>query len=202
MNPAALHAAAQCLVYYEARSEVCSDANAPSLHRREFEMWFKCSSRWPGRTRVLVSGREPVQRAWRVRGGPAAAAAGEIGAERGRVKAVDHRVAAGVQVPEHEEQVMDVLGRDLQHLRLEPVPDAQQIVGRPADHERQDDDDGHLQRLHPGLRDHVCAAASQRLACCRDKLRISDQRRSSNRRALHSQKIKLIMGSIPRECMN
>ncbi len=107
-------------------------------------------------------------------GRPAAAAAGEIGAERGRVEAVDHRVAAGVQIPEHEEQVMDVLGRDLQHLRLEPVPDAQQIVGRPADHERQDDDDGHLQRLHPGLRDHVCAAASQSLARCRHKHGVRD----------------------------
>lgn len=117
-----------------------------------------------------VSGRESVQSAWRVCGRPAAAAAGEIGAERGRVEAVDHGVAAGVQIPEHEEQVMDVLGRDLQHLWLEPVPDAQQIVGRPAHHERQDDDDGHLKRLHPGLRDHVCAAASQRLARCKDKM--------------------------------
>lgn len=90
-----------------------------------------------------------------------AAAGREVGPKRRGVQAVDDRVAAGVEVAEDEEDVVDVLGRHLQHLRLKPVPDPQQVVRRPAHHEGHHDDDGHLQRLHPGLGDRVRPAASQ-----------------------------------------
>lgn len=66
------------------------------------------------------------QSVWRSRQGVAprpAAAGGEVGPEGWRVEAVDDRVAAGVQVPEHKEGVVDVLRCDTQHVRLEPVPD-------------------------------------------------------------------------------
>ena len=95
------------------------------------------------------------------------AAGGEVGPEGRRVEAIDDGVAAGVQVPKHEEGVVDVLRSDAQHVGLEPVPDPQQVVWRPAHHEGQHDDHRHLQSLHPGLRDDVSAAATQiRLTCC------------------------------------
>lgn len=93
----------------------------------------------------------------------AAAAGGDVGPEGGRVEAVDDGVAAGVEVAEDEEEVVDVLRRVLDHVGLEPVPDAQQVVRRPADDEGADDDHGHLQGLHPGLGDPVCSAASEAL---------------------------------------
>lgn len=97
--------------------------------------------------------------------GPAAAG-GQVGPEGWRVEAVDDGVAAGVQVAEHEEGVVNVLGCDAQHVGLEPVPDPQQVVWSPAHHEGQHDDHRHLQRLHAGLRDHVGAAAAQvRFTC-------------------------------------
>lgn len=89
------------------------------------------------------------------------AARRQVGPEGRRVEAVDDGIAARVQVAEHEEGVVDVLGRDPQHVGLEPVPDPQQVVRRPAHHEGQHDDHGHLQRLHPGLGDDVGAAATQ-----------------------------------------
>lgn len=49
----------------------------------------------------------------------------QVGTEGGRVQAVDDRVAAGVEVSEDEEGMVDVLWSDPQHLGLEPVPDAQ-----------------------------------------------------------------------------
>lgn len=112
-------------------------------------------------------GREAVHGA---RGGvdpPAAGAArhhvGQVGPERRREEAVDDRVAARVEVAKDEEEVVDVLWRVLDHVGLEPVPDAQQVVRRPADDEGADDDHGHLQGLHPGLGDPVCSAAAQAL---------------------------------------
>lgn len=97
-----------------------------------------------------------------------AAAGCDVGPEGWRVEAVDDRVAAGVEVAEDEEGVVDVLGREAHHVRLEPVPQAQQVVGSPAHHEGQHDHHRHLQSLHPSLRDDVGAAAPQvRLTCCR-----------------------------------
>lgn len=64
-----------------------------------------------------------------------AAAGSDVGPEGGRVEAVDDRVAAGVEVAEDEEGVVDVLGREAYNIRLEPVPQAQQVVGSPAHHE-------------------------------------------------------------------
>lgn len=86
---------------------------------------------------------------------------GEVGPEGGRVEAVDERVAAGVQVPEDEEGVVNVLRCDAQHVGLEPVPDPQQVVRRPADQEGQHDDHRHLQRLQTGLGDDGGSAAAQ-----------------------------------------
>ena len=97
------------------------------------------------------------------------AAGGKVGPEGRRVEAVDDGVAAGVQVPEHEEAVVDVLRSDVQHVGLEPVPDTQQVVRSPANHEGQHDDHRHLQSLHPGLRDDVSAAAAQVGLTCYEK---------------------------------
>lgn len=88
---------------------------------------------------------------------------GQVGPERWREEAVDDRVAARVEVAEDEEEVVDVLWRVLDHVGLEPVPDAQQVVRRPADDEGADDDHSHLQGLHPGLGDPVRSAASEAL---------------------------------------
>lgn len=116
------------------------------------------------------SGRPDREAVHRAGGGvdppPAGAAGhhvGQVGPERRREEAVDDRVAARVQVPKDKEQVVHVLWRVLDHVRLEPVPDAQQVVGRPADDEGADDDHAHLQGLHPGLGDPVCPAASEAL---------------------------------------
>lgn len=96
----------------------------------------------------------------------AAAAGGEVSPEGGRVEAVDDGVTAGVEVPEQEEGVVHVLRCEAQHVGVEPVPEPQQVIRRPADHEGQHDDHRHLQRLHPRLWDDVSAAAPQvRLTC-------------------------------------
>lgn len=110
--------------------------------------------------RPLADG-QALQRAGRGPGRAAAPAALQVRAERGRVQAVDDGVAAGVQVPEDEEKVVHVLGRDPQHLGLEPVPDPQQVIRRPAHHEGKHDNQGHLQGLHPSFRDDVCAATPE-----------------------------------------
>lgn len=91
---------------------------------------------------------------------------GEVSPEGRRVEAVDERVTAGVEVPEHEEHVVNVFGRDAQHVGLEPVPDPQQVVRRPADHEGEHDDHRHPQRLQTSLGDDVGSTAPQvRLTC-------------------------------------
>lgn len=95
-----------------------------------------------------------------------AAAGGEVGPKGRRVEAVDDGVAAGVQVPKHKEGVVDVLRCDAQHVGLEPVPNPQQVVWRPAHDKGQHDDHRHLQSLHPSLWDDVGATATQgRLTC-------------------------------------
>ena len=111
----------------------------------------------------MLSGGEAVQGPG---GGPGvpgggAAAGSQVGPEGGRVEAVDDGVAARVEVSEHKEAMVDVLWRERQHLGLEPVPDAQQVVRSPAHDEGHHDDDGHLQGLHPCLGDHVRPAAPQ-----------------------------------------
>ena len=94
----------------------------------------------------------------------------QVSSERRRVETIDDRVAACVQVAEDKQGVVHVFRRDLQHHGLEPVPDAQQVVGCPADGEGCHDDDGHLECLHTGLGDHVCATASKaRFPICKGK---------------------------------
>lgn len=126
-----------------------------------------------GRIRLLLctvmplSGRQSFQRARRVAGWTATPAACKVSTERRSVQAVDYWITAGVQVTKDEEQVVDILRSDLQHLWLEPVPDPQQVIWSPAYYERQDDDYGHLQRLHSCFRDHICPAAPKTwLPCC------------------------------------
>lgn len=104
----------------------------------------------------------PCCRRWRQGCAPGPTAAGsEVGPEGGRVEAIDDGVAAGVQVPKDKEAMMHVLGCEAQHGWLEPVPQPQQVVRRPAHHEGQYDDHRHLQGLQPGLRDDASAAAPQ-----------------------------------------
>lgn len=113
-----------------------------------------------------LPGGQSVRRPRRGVGPRPAAAGGEVGPERWCVEAIDDGVAAGVQVPEHEEGVVDILRCDLQHVGLEPVPDPQQVVRSPAYHEGQHDDHRHLQSLHTSLWDDVSATATQvRLTC-------------------------------------
>lgn len=108
-----------------------------------------------------LSGGQSVQR----QGGGAilrpAATSCQVSPEGGRVKSINDGVAARVQVPKHKQDVVDVLGCDAEHVRLEPVPDPKQVVWRPAHHKGQDDDHRHLQCLHPSLRDDVSAAAAK-----------------------------------------
>lgn len=112
-------------------------------------------------------GRETIHGA---RGGvdpPTAGAArhhvGQVRPERRREEAVDDGVAARVEVAKDKQYVVDILGRVLDHVWLEPIPDPQQVVRRPTDDEGADDDHGHLQGLHPRLGDHVCSTASEAL---------------------------------------
>lgn len=49
--------------------------------------------------------------------------------------------------------------RLLHFLRKQPVPQAEQVVRSPADDERRDDHDAHLQSPHPGFGDVVVGAA-------------------------------------------
>lgn len=65
---------------------------------------------------------------------PSAETAGYVRSERGCEETVDDRIAARVEVSEDEEGVMDVFRHQLQHSRLEPVPDAEQVVRRPTHH--------------------------------------------------------------------
>lgn len=72
------------------------------------------------------------------------AAGSKVGPEGRGVEAIDDGVTAGVQVPEHKEGVVHILRCDVQHFRLEPVPDPQQVVRSPAHHEGQHNDHRHL----------------------------------------------------------
>lgn len=87
----------------------------------------------------------------------------EVSPERRREEAVDHWVAARVQVAKDKKYVVYILWRMLDHLWLKPVPDPQQIVGGPADDEGANDRYGHLKGLHPCLGYHVCSSASKAL---------------------------------------
>lgn len=95
----------------------------------------------------------------------AATSAPHLPAEMHREEPVDERIQARVEEAEEEEDVAErrrhLLPR--QHLRGEPVPEAQEVVGRPADDEGEDDDDGHLERAHPGPGDVVVGAAELHL---------------------------------------
>ena len=110
-----------------------------------------------------LSGGQSVWRSWQGTGSARcpAEAGGEVGPEGRRVEAVDDGVTAGVQVPKYKEGVVDILRSDTQHFRLEPIPDPQQVVRRPAHDEGQNYDHRHLQSLHPSFRDDVSAAATQ-----------------------------------------
>lgn len=81
--------------------------------------------------------------------------------KRGGVQPVNHRVGARVQQAEEKEAVVDVLGRPVDHGRLEPVPQAQQVVRGPADDEGGDDHNRHLEGLHARLGDGVVLISYQ-----------------------------------------
>lgn len=106
-----------------------------------------------------------IHRARRSIGRPTATAARhdicQVSPKGWRVKPVDNRVAARVQVSKHKEHVVNVLWRVLDHSGVEPVPDPQQVVRGPADDKRANDDHRHLEGLHPSFRDDVSSTASQ-----------------------------------------
>lgn len=82
-------------------------------------------------------------------------------AQRQREEPVDERVQAGVEQAEQEEDVGERVGHGLlQTFRAEPVPQAQEVVGRPAHDEGADDHDAHLQRAHASLGDDVVVGAA------------------------------------------
>lgn len=75
-------------------------------------------------------------------------------------QAVGDGVQAGVEQAEDEEHVGERVGHGLLHpLGEEPVPQAQQVVGSPADDEGRHDHDAHLQGPHASLGDVVVGAA-------------------------------------------
>lgn len=84
----------------------------------------------------------------------------QIRPEGRRVEAVDDRVAARVEVAEDKENVVDVLRYVPENAWLEPIPNPQDIVGCPADHEGGNNHYCHLQGLHASLGDQVCTASS------------------------------------------
>lgn len=129
---------------------------------------------WVGaQVRLHLSGgtgdptRQAVHGARRGVAGAATAAArhhvGEVSSEGSCVEAVDDRVAARVQVAKDKQHVVHILGGVLDHGRLEPVPDPQQVVRCPTDDEGAHNHNRHLQGLHPGFWYHVCSTASQAL---------------------------------------
>lgn len=89
------------------------------------------------------------------------AALGQSTPEGRGIEAIYERVQAAVQVPKHEETVVDILRCVLQNLWLKPVPHTQQIIRSPAHHKGQHYHHTHLHSLHPGFGDHVCPGATQ-----------------------------------------
>lgn len=71
-------------------------------------------------------------------------------------EAVDDGVQAGIEEAKDEQNVGQRVG-DLpfQVIREEPVPQAQQVVGSPADDKGGDDDDAHFQGSHPSFGDVI-----------------------------------------------
>lgn len=77
-----------------------------------------------------------------------------------RKQAVDDGVEARVKEAKDEQHVGQRVGHRLLHvLRVQPVPQTQQVVGGPADDEGRHDDDAHLQSPHPSFGDVVVGAA-------------------------------------------
>lgn len=69
---------------------------------------------------------------------------GNISPERRRVEAVDDWVTACVQVAKHKQNMVHVLWRVLDDGWLEPVPNPQEVVRRPANDEGANNHYGHL----------------------------------------------------------
>lgn len=57
--------------------------------------------------------------------------------------------------------MVDVFWSLVDHVRLEPVPQAQKVVRGPAKNERSHDHDGHFEGLQPGLGDVVILASGE-----------------------------------------
>lgn len=71
-------------------------------------------------------------------------------------EAVDDGVQAGIEEAKEEQNVgQRVRDLPLQVIGEEPVPQAQQVVRRPADNERGDDHDAHFQSSHAGSGDVI-----------------------------------------------
>lgn len=83
-------------------------------------------------------------------------AAAQASAEADGEEAIDDWVNARVEEPKDEEHVGEGVGHlPLQVVREEPVPETQQVVGRPADDEAEHDDHAHLQSPQPSSGDVV-----------------------------------------------
>lgn len=75
-------------------------------------------------------------------------------------QAVSDGVQTSVEEAKDEEHVSERMRHRLLHfLGKQPVPQAEQVVGSPADDEGRHDDDAHLQSPHPGFGDVVVGAA-------------------------------------------
>lgn len=79
---------------------------------------------------------------------------------------IDEGVKARVEEAKEEEDVAEGRGYLLlgQHLRGEPVPQAEQVVGAPADHKGQDNDQGHPEGPCPHAGNVVVGTAEVELS--------------------------------------
>lgn len=85
----------------------------------------------------------------------------KVSPKRWRVEAIDDWVKACVQIAKNKEDVVHIFRRVLDHVWFEPVPDPQQVIGRPTDNEGAHNHNGHLKGLHPRFGYHVCSTAPQ-----------------------------------------
>lgn len=79
----------------------------------------------------------------------------------GGVQPINDGVSACVQQAKEKEAVIDVLWHLLDHGRMEPVPQAQEVVRGPADDEGGNNHYGHLESLHACLGDVVILSCYQ-----------------------------------------
>ena len=66
-----------------------------------------------------------------------------------------------MQQAEEEEEVVDIFWHLTDHVGLEPVPQAQEVIRSPANDERRHYQNGHGESLHAGLGDVVILASGK-----------------------------------------